>query len=37
MKFGVGYALHFFKSQLFTKLPYPEEDWSGKTVIVTGE
>ncbi|KAI9653372.1 MAG: hypothetical protein M1831_006077 [Alyxoria varia] len=36
MKFGVGYALHFFKSQLFAELPYPNEDWSGKTVIVTG-
>ncbi|KAI9669688.1 MAG: hypothetical protein M1831_007384 [Alyxoria varia] len=36
MKLGFGFALQFFKSQLFTKLPYPEEDWSGKTVIVTG-
>lgn len=29
-------VLHFFKSQLITSLPYPTNDLTGQTIIVTG-
>lgn len=32
----MSFLLDFFYSQLFVSLPYPEGDFSGKTVIVTG-
>ncbi len=32
----MGYATTFLYSQLFVKLPYPNSDFSGQTIIVTG-
>ncbi|KAH0349295.1 retinol dehydrogenase 12, partial [Aureobasidium melanogenum] len=32
----MGYAATFLRSQLFTKLPYPNSSFAGQTVIVTG-
>lgn len=32
----MGYATTFLRSQLFTKLPYPNSIFAGQTVIVTG-
>ena len=32
----MGYATTFLRSQLFTKLPYPNSSFAGQTVIVTG-
>jgi NAD(P)-dependent dehydrogenase (short-subunit alcohol dehydrogenase family) len=32
----MAFALSFLKSQLLTWLPYPNDDFSGQTIIVTG-
>jgi len=32
----MGYATTFLYSQLFMSLPYPESDFTGQTIIVTG-
>ncbi|KAI9825809.1 MAG: hypothetical protein M1832_000749 [Thelocarpon impressellum] len=32
----MAFLLRFFHSQLFIKLPYPETDFGGQTVVVTG-
>ncbi|OQO11624.1 hypothetical protein B0A48_03351 [Cryoendolithus antarcticus] len=34
--FGVGALVHILRSQLITKLPYPDGDYADKTVIVSG-
>ncbi|KAK6440970.1 hypothetical protein LTR95_002816, partial [Oleoguttula sp. CCFEE 5521] len=34
--FGVGALVHILRSQLITKLPYPDGDYTDKTVIVSG-
>ena len=31
-----SYLTTFFKSQLFVKVPYPNYDLSGQTIIITG-
>lgn len=32
----MGYVTTFLHSQLFAKIPYPDSDFSGQTIIVTG-